>query len=86
MQHNKFLVAVLDLHLQLQLYPWAELEGEEEVVRPLRRLSLPSVAGPYSLAPCLTLTDQALLWAEKGSNRLHKFSVWQHRLGGTCHL
>ena len=81
-RHNCWVVAVLELHHQVQFYPWAELEGEAELVRPISRLSLPTLAGPSSLvpAPSITLTDQALLCAEKGSNRLHKFSVWRHRL------
>ena len=82
-KHNRWVVAVLELHHQVQLYPWSELEGEKEVVRPISRLSLPTVAGPHSVvpAPVITLTDQALLCAERGSNRLHQLSVWQHRLG-----
>ena len=84
-RHNCWVVAVLELHHQVQFYPWAELEGETEVVRPISSLSLPTVAGPSSCslvaAPCITLTDQALLCAEKGSNRLYKLSVWPHRLG-----
>ena len=71
---------MLDLHHRVQFYPWLELEGEKPVARPVLRLRLSTVGGAYSLAPCITLTDQALLWAEKGSNRLHKLSVWQHRL------
>ena len=82
-QHNCWVVAVLELHHQVKFYPWAELEGEAELVRPISGLSLPTMAGPDSLAPgpFITLTDQALLCAEKGSNRLHKLAVWRHRLG-----
>ena len=87
-QHNWWVVAVLEAHHQVQFYPWHLLQSHTDLERPISRLVLPTAAGPHSLlspGPSFSLTDQALVCGEKGSNRLHKLSVWRPRLGSTFH-